>query len=77
LFDKEIADWVTEREWNPDQKVVRRRNGDIELSFPAKGLFEVQRWVLSWGRHVRVLAPTELRENVQEEIRLMVKTNET
>jgi proteasome accessory factor B len=77
LFDKEIADWVTEREWNPDQKVVRRRNGDIELSFPAKGLFEVQRWVLSWGRHVRVLAPTELRENVQEEIRLMAKTNET
>jgi predicted DNA-binding transcriptional regulator YafY len=57
--------------------VVRRRNGDIELSFPAKGLFEVQRWVLSWGRHVRVLAPTELRENVQEEIRLMAKTNES
>jgi hypothetical protein len=33
--------------------------------------------VLSWGRHVRVLAPTELRENVQEEIRLMAKTNES
>ncbi len=74
LFSKDVAGWVTEREWHPQQVVRRRRSGEVELTFPAKGLFEVQRWVLSWGHDVRVLAPKELREGVQNEIRLMAKS---
>ncbi|MBN1269529.1 MAG: WYL domain-containing protein [Kiritimatiellae bacterium] len=71
LFDKEAADWVTERQWHPRQKIRRRKSGGVELSFRASGLYELQRWVLSWGHHVRVLAPKPLREMVAEEIRLM------
>ena len=74
LFDKDIADWVTERQWHPAQTLKRRRNGDVELTFPTKSLFEVQRWVLSWGRHVRVLAPTELRMAVAAEIQVMCQS---
>ncbi len=73
LFSKEAARWVEEREWHPRQTLRRRRTGEVELSFPAKGLYEVQRWVLSWGRGVRVLAPKGLRQEVREEIRLMAK----
>jgi predicted DNA-binding transcriptional regulator YafY len=76
LFDKEIADWITERQWHPEQKLKRRRNGDIELAFPAKGLYEVQRWVLSWGSRVRVLAPAFLRTSIVEEIRSMKEATE-
>ena len=47
LFEKNVAEWITEREWHPQQTLKRRRNGDVELAFPAKGLFEVRRWVLS------------------------------
>lgn len=72
-FDKEIAGWIEEREWQPQQKLKRLRNGDIELEFPAKGLYEVQRWALSWGRWAKVLAPKELAESVREEIRAMGK----
>jgi predicted DNA-binding transcriptional regulator YafY len=71
LFDKDIADWITERQWHPRQQIERRWNGDIELAFPAKGLYEVQRWVLSWGRHVRVLAPGQLLAAVRTEIAAM------
>jgi len=74
LFDREVAEWVTDRQWHPEQKLKRRRNGDIELSFPASGLFEVQRWVLSWGAWVRVLAPDALREALAEEIRRIGNT---
>jgi proteasome accessory factor B len=73
LFNKDVSGWVTEREWHPAQKIMRRKNGAVELSFPAAGLFEVQRWVLSWGRNVRVLAPGELKRMVKDEIRKMVK----
>jgi len=72
LFDKEIAGWAEEREWHPQQKLKRHKNGDIELEFPAKGLYEVQRWVLSWGRRVKVMAPAELVDSVRTEILAMV-----
>jgi len=73
LFDKDIATWITERQWHPQQKIKRRRNGDIELSFPARGLYEVQRWVLSWGHQVRVLAPTELQLAIRKEVQRMAR----
>ena len=71
LFDAEVRDWVLEREWHPAQKLKQRNDGSVELSFPAHGLFEVQRWVLSWGRHVRVLGPNELVEAVRDEVNCM------
>ena len=71
LFNKEIATWVLERQWNTQQKVVRRKNGDIELTFPAAGLMEVQHWVMAWGRYVKVLDPVELKKAVADEIRAM------
>jgi predicted DNA-binding transcriptional regulator YafY len=71
LFDKDIADWITERQWHPEQKLKRRGNGEIELTFPAKGLYEVQRWVLSWGASVQVLGPEHLKSMIQEEVRRM------
>jgi len=74
LFTKEGAGWVEEREWHPQQVLRRRRTGELEISFPAKGLYEVQRWVLAWGHDVKVLEPKVLRDAVQAEIRLMAKT---
>jgi len=73
LFDKEIAPWVLERQWHPEQSVKKRRNGDIELSFQAAGLFEVFRWVMAWGHYCKVLAPRELKNWVFEEVKLMGK----
>jgi predicted DNA-binding transcriptional regulator YafY len=70
-FDQEIAGWVTERQWHLQQKLTRLQTGEIELEFPANGLFEVQRWVLSWGRQARVLAPPELVQMVNEEVTAM------
>ena len=74
IFDKTIAPQILEKQWGPGQRVKRRKNGDIELSFQATGLIEVQRWVLAWGHHVRVLAPPELNRMVREEVRLMHPT---
>lgn len=71
VFDKAVADWIAERQWHPRQAIKQHRNGDIELSFPAKGLYEVQRWVLSWGSSVRVAAPAELKKNIEDEVARM------
>lgn len=70
-FDAEVADWVAERQWHARQVLRRCKSGEVELSFPAKGLYEVQRWVLSWGRHARVLAPSQLAADVAAEVAAM------
>jgi predicted DNA-binding transcriptional regulator YafY len=71
LFPKEAVGWVQEREWHRGQKLRPRAHGAIELEFKAHGLFEVFRWVLAWGRNVRVLEPKELRDKVRAEIAAM------
>jgi predicted DNA-binding transcriptional regulator YafY len=68
LFDQKIAHWVADRPWHLDQALKTRKSGEVELSFPAKGLYEVQRWVLSWGAQVRVLAPADLAKAVHDEV---------
>ena len=73
LFSKEVAHCVEECEWTAGQVLRRRRSGEVELTFPAKGLFEVQRWVLSWGPNVQVLTPKALRDSVREDVRRMAK----
>jgi proteasome accessory factor B len=70
-FDREVANWVLEKNWHPRQKISRLADGDIEMVFPAAGLMEVQHWVLAWGRYVKVLEPAELKQAVAEEIRAM------
>jgi len=71
LFNREIADWITERQWHPQQKVMKRKNGDIELRFKTRGMLEVQRWVLSWGHWAKVLGPAGLKKAMAEELRQM------
>lgn len=73
LFTAEVAPWVVEREWHPSQRLRKRKSGEIEMSFKATGLFEVLRWVLSWGSAVTVLGPESLKKDVAEEIQRMAQ----
>ena len=63
-FDSFAAPLVQERQWHPSQKVKQLRDGGIELSLTLGNLEEVERWILSWGRHAQVLAPPELKERI-------------
>lgn len=71
LFSADVAPRVLEREWHESQEILERKNGSIELRFDAKGLIEVKRWILSWGRHCTVLAPEQLKTMIVEEIAAM------
>jgi predicted DNA-binding transcriptional regulator YafY len=65
------------KQWHPDQKLVRRKNGRMEISFPVNSggskmpYANVMAWILSMGRHAKVLAPARLKKLVEEEIRAM------
>ncbi|MCG3147080.1 MAG: hypothetical protein PCFJNLEI_00517 [Verrucomicrobiae bacterium] len=63
-FDAFAARLVRERKWHASQKVKELADGEIELSLKLGSLTEIQRWILSWGEHARVLAPETLRKQI-------------
>lgn len=67
-FRPDQAPYVKEREWHVAQVLEDLPDGGVELTFPARHLFEVTRWVLSWGAAATVLAPQELVERVKAEL---------
>jgi proteasome accessory factor B len=66
-FDAFAARLVSERTWHESQKFREAKDGTATLELELGGLEEIQRWVLSWGSHVRVLAPDDLIAQVREE----------
>jgi predicted DNA-binding transcriptional regulator YafY len=83
-FAKEVAHLIARKgapkneqpHWHPQQKVKWLNDSGLELSFPVseagpKPFLNVLPWVLSWGRHAKVVAPKELANLVQEEIEAM------
>jgi proteasome accessory factor B len=62
---------VQERQWHPSQKITQLQNGAIELSLTLGNLEEIERWILSWGRHAQVLAPPELKDRIAKTVSAM------
>ena len=59
------------------QKIKQLRDGEIELSLTLGNLEEVERWILSWGSHAQVLAPSELKERIAEIVAALSETYHT
>jgi proteasome accessory factor B len=66
-FDPFAARLVAERTWHESQRVKEKPDGSIILELELGGLQEIERWILSWGKHARVLAPKELCTRIRDE----------
>ena len=71
-FDPFAARLVAERKWHESQRVRENADGSIILELQLGGLEEIERWILSWGKHVRVLVPKELVARVRDEARAII-----
>ena len=74
-FDAFAARLVAERTWHPTQQVRALPGNEIELSMQLSGLEEIERWLLSWGGHARVIGPKALRERVRNAAREILKND--
>lgn len=70
-FDAFSAQLVRERQWHSSQTLREREDGRVELGLQLDSLEEIERWVLSWGSHARVVGPPELRVRVKEALKGM------
>ncbi|HEY5752706.1 MAG TPA: WYL domain-containing protein [Chthoniobacterales bacterium] len=63
-FDAWAARLVCESEWHESQEVKKLENG-VEMTLQLTDFEEVERWILSWGDHARVLTPKALQERIR------------
>lgn len=72
LFDHEIARWV--REARSFYVVAEQETPDgLLVTLTIRQESEILHWLLSWGRHARVLEPESLRRRLAEEAEGMVE----
>jgi predicted DNA-binding transcriptional regulator YafY len=64
-FDAWAGRMVMERQWHGSQRITELPSGEVELAMELGSIDEIKRWCLSWGAHVKVLAPEELVESVR------------
>ena len=67
-FSPAQAPYVEERTWHSGQTLERKQDGSVILSFTTNSLFEVKRWILSWGADARVIEPVSLADQVRMEL---------
>lgn len=72
-FDTYAAAYIREKKWHASQTIEDLPLGAIRAAYSVNHLMDIQRWVLSWGSHAKVIRPKQLRESVMEEIRRLVE----
>jgi predicted DNA-binding transcriptional regulator YafY len=60
-FAPEVADAVQEYVFHPGQSMERQKDGAVIVRFRAGGLMEMCWHLYTWGAHVEVLEPAELK----------------
>ena len=76
-FDSFATQLVREKIWHQSQKLVQRKDGGVDLEMTLGSLVEVERWILSWGRHATVLAPKALRDSVRNHLLSALKSHDS
>ena len=73
-FDEEQSRWIRERTWQDGQKIAEKPDGGVVLELNVTGLEAIQRWIMSYGSHARVLGPPQLVDSIRREAEAVVRS---
>ncbi|MCX7942671.1 MAG: WYL domain-containing protein [Dictyoglomaceae bacterium] len=75
LFDSYQARWIKERIWHENQKIIELDNGEIIFEIEGHPE-ELKRFILSYGKHAKVLEPESFKEIIERELKDSLKNYE-
>ena len=67
-FDIDQAKYIKEKKWHESQVNQELETGELMVCFKATGLFEIKKWVMGYGKHVMVIEPEELKNEIKQEL---------
>jgi len=65
-FTGYATEYVAERIWSPDQKLIKKKDGTAKLKFSASSEPELISWVLSFGDEAKVVKPNWLIDKIKQ-----------
>lgn len=65
------AAYVAERQWSPDQEIIKKGKNKIILKFSASSEPELLGWLLSFGKHAKLIKPDWLVKDIKQIIKDM------
>ncbi|MGB1780817.1 MAG: helix-turn-helix transcriptional regulator [Limisphaerales bacterium] len=71
-FSHQVADYIREKIWHPTQQLKALPDEGVALTLQLSSLVEIQRWILGWGAHARVLEPESLKNQLKESAEKLV-----
>jgi predicted DNA-binding transcriptional regulator YafY len=72
-FSRGVAALVRERKWHPSQTIDELADGGLLFTVRVSNPREMRPWIRSWGAEVEVLEPSELRNEMAEQVRRMAE----
>jgi predicted DNA-binding transcriptional regulator YafY len=67
-FHPHIAASIKERTWHASQRFKDRSDGSVMMTLEVSDDYALRSWLLGFGRFVRVLAPSDLVDWIEEEL---------
>ncbi|QDV19511.1 HTH domain protein [Gimesia panareensis] len=71
-FAPKVVRILQEKKFHSSQRLIQKRDGSVIAEYQLTGFEEIRPWILSFGRHARVLEPVELVEMIRDELDLMI-----
>jgi predicted DNA-binding transcriptional regulator YafY len=67
-FSARLSRYVQERMWHPSQRLEEIDDGRLRLSLEVCDDWALRTWILGFGAHVRVVAPSSLAQAILAEV---------
>ncbi|WP_339674692.1 WYL domain-containing protein, partial [uncultured Gimesia sp.] len=71
-FSPPVVRILQEKKFHSSQRLSYKNDGSVIAEYQLTGFEEIRSWLLSFGRHARVLEPTDLVEMIRDELDLMI-----
>ena len=69
-FQGWAADYVAERTWSPDQKIIKIDDDKIRITFSASSEVELIAWMLSFGEEAKVIQPEWVVDEIINKVKM-------
>lgn len=76
IFEQSCLPFLLRRKWHKSQRIRQLADGCLEMSFSVNGILGIRPWIYRWLPNVRVVAPLELVDLVQQELQTAMKMQE-
>lgn len=75
-FTDHYARWIKRKKWHPTQIIEEQKDGSIIFKVTVEGTDELKWWTYHWIPYCKIISPPELRREVEEEMKEMLKEYE-